>query len=364
LWHATADLVLTSCSSAVSEMLGYSPAELIGRSMFDFIASPDVPRARAVLGQAMASGRGWTNVELHWNHRDGHSVAMQGSATPVLNSAGAVIGFRGARRYVAGDAEERRRLAEITHRLNDIVATGRIPVALQPIVDLATGGLYGVEALARFADNRAPDLWFGEAHAVGRGVELELIALRCALECLPALPEPVRLSVNASPALALDGRFRELLERQPVDRITVEITEHAAVALYDELRAALLPLRSRGLAVAVDDAGAGYASFTHVLQLRPDVIKLDRSWLHDIPNDAARRTLVTAIVLLALDLGAAVTAEGVEQLDQLAAITQLGVDHAQGYYFARPSTDPETWARWHGMTWAPSRWAELPQQTR
>jgi EAL domain-containing protein (putative c-di-GMP-specific phosphodiesterase class I) len=295
---------------------------------------------------------------------DGHQITMQGSATPILDTTGAVIGFRGARRYVAGDTEERRRLVEITHRLNEVVAAGRIPIAMQPIVDLNTRRLFGLEALARFPDNRPPDVWFAEAHAVGRGVELELLALQSALDHLPELPEPIRLSVNASPAVVLDDQFRELLERQPVERITLEITEHAAVALYDELRAALLPLRERGLAVAVDDAGAGYASFTHVLQLRPDVIKLDRSWLQDIPNDAARRTLVTAIVLLALDLGAAVTAEGIERRDQLDAVGELGVDHAQGYYFARPSINRTTWARWQATTWDSSSWTDERQQVR
>jgi len=251
-------------------------------------------------------------------------------------------------------AEPRRRLASIVHRTEGVLAgPDELHIALQPIVDLESGRWVGVEALARFPDNDPPERWFAEAHEAGLGVRLERRVLEDALVTLPQLPPDVRLSVNASPALILDPAFTEIVEGVGADRdrITIEITEHAAVARYEDIRAALLPHRAQGLRLAVDDTGAGYASFAHVLLLRPDVIKLDRSLLADIGQDAARRAFVTAIVLLALELDAVVTAEGVETSAELEVLRSLGVDTVQGYLLARPSTEPGDWAAWAVRNW-------------
>lgn len=248
----------------------------------------------------------------------------------------------------------RRRLASITHRTQRaLTAPDGLHIALQPIVDLDSGRWVGVEALARFPDNETPERWFGEAHEAGMGVRLERRVLEDALVTLPQLPGDVRLSINASPALILDPAFHEIMAGCGADRerLTIEITEHAAVARYEDIHAALLPHRERGLQLAVDDTGAGYASFAHVLRLRPDVIKLDRSLLTDIAHDAARRAFVTAIVLLALELDAAVTAEGVETSAELDVLRSLGVDTVQGYLLARPSAEPSAWASWAVRNW-------------
>jgi EAL domain-containing protein (putative c-di-GMP-specific phosphodiesterase class I) len=251
-------------------------------------------------------------------------------------------------------AEPRRRLAAIVHRTERMISTpGGIHVALQPIVDLESGRWVGVEALARFPDHEPPEQWFAEAHEAGMGVVLERQVLESALLTLPDLPPDVRLSINASPALIVDPAFHEIMLAcgEDRERLTIEITEHAAVARYEDIRAALLPHRERGLRLAVDDTGAGYASFAHVLRLRPDVIKLDRSLLTDIAHDAARRAFVTAIVLLALELDAAVTAEGVETTTELDVLRSLGVDTVQGYLLARPSAEPSAWAAWASRNW-------------
>lgn len=251
-------------------------------------------------------------------------------------------------------AEPRRRLASIMHRTEQVLASPRdLQIALQPIVDLESGRWVGVEALARFPDNDPPERWFAEAHEAGMGVALEMRVVRDALLTLPQLPPGVRLAVNASPSLILDPAFHEIIDGCGADRerLTIEITEHAAVARYEDIRAALLPHRERGVRLAVDDTGAGYASFAHVLLLRPDVIKLDRSLLDDIAHDAARRAFVTAIVLLAQELDAVVTAEGVETSDELDVLRSLGVHTVQGYLLARPSSEPGVWAGWAERNW-------------
>ena len=298
---------------------------------------------------------------------DGGPVGLLAAAgllwVVVLAGVAALVGRRLReldRRLVAQGADlaqaaaPGRRLTAIVHRTERLLADPAAPqIALQPIVDLATGRWVAVEALARFPDGVRPDHWFADAHEAGVGTELEVRALERAVSLLPALPDSVELSVNASPALVLDRRFGEVIERcgEAAGRLVVEITEHESVSHYEDIRAALLPHRERGVRLAVDDTGAGYSSFAHVLRLRPDVIKMDRSLLADIDHDAARRAFVTAVVLMALELGARVTAEGVETAAELDTLATLGVDTVQGYLLARPSTEPAVWARWAERDW-------------
>lgn len=229
--------------------------------------------------------------------------------------------------------------------LDGILTTGRLRSVGQPIVDLTTGAVRGVEALARFPDGGSPERWFAEAVQAGRGVELELLAVRRALELVPHLPDGVYLSLNASPRSMADPALAELLAGGPLplSRVVLELTEHEEVVRYDALTDVLAPLRAAGMRLAVDDVGAGYASFRHVLQLRPDIIKLDRSLVRGIDVDGASRAVVTAIALVALEVGAAITAEGVETAAELDTVLTLGVDCAQGYLIGRPGSHPTTW---------------------
>jgi EAL domain-containing protein (putative c-di-GMP-specific phosphodiesterase class I) len=238
-------------------------------------------------------------------------------------------------------------------RIVDLLDRATLTIALQPIIDIQQDRWVAVEALARFPDGRGPDAWFREAAELGLGVDLELLAVNAALGRVPDLPQDIGISLNASPSLILDPRLAEAIYASGIalDRVTVEITEHAAVTEYDEITSALLPLRERGVQLAVDDTGAGFASFSHVLKLRPDIIKLDRSMVVDIADDPARRAFVTAVVLLALELDASITAEGVETYAELETLVALGADHAQGYYLARPDTLRSTWQSWGNRRW-------------
>lgn len=239
-------------------------------------------------------------------------------------------------------------------RVTDLLGGAvRVDVALQPIVEVGTGRLIGAEALSRFSDGRSPMAWFGDAHVAGLTRRLDELTFLNALSAFDDLPESAFLSVNASPELLLDSAFRERVLRsgRPLDRLLVEITEHSQVVDYDDLDAALDSLRRFGVRFAVDDTGAGYSSLNHVLRLRPDVIKLDRDLISDLGHDGARRALVTALVLLAVEVGASVTGEGVETPVQLDALHDLGVQHAQGYLLATPTTDTAAWRAWSHRTW-------------
>jgi EAL domain-containing protein (putative c-di-GMP-specific phosphodiesterase class I) len=245
------------------------------------------------------------------------------------------------------------------HRVADAIERRRVHIALQPIIDLTTGRLAGAEALARFPDGRPPDEWFGEATETGQVLDLDALTFTSALDLLNTLPEHCYLSVNASPELLMRGDLVRRLDEQhvPLDRLVIEVTEHVKISSYGDLHTRLAVLRERGVRLAIDDTGAGYASFNHVLQLKPDIIKIDRSLIVDITDDAARRSLVTALVLLALDLDASITAEGVETASELETLATLGVDCAQGYLLARPSTDRARWTAWTdpGRVWDAGR---------
>jgi EAL domain-containing protein (putative c-di-GMP-specific phosphodiesterase class I) len=162
-------------------------------------------------------------------------------------------------------------------RIDQGLAPGGFTMVFQPMADLITGDVVGVEALARFAcePHRPPDQWFAEADDIGRGAELELTAIAAALDQLDRLPLEAFLAVNASPATVITPQFDALLARHPADRVVLELTEHHPVDDYPALLDALDRFRRWGGRIAVDDTGAGYASFQHLLWLHPDIIKLD-----------------------------------------------------------------------------------------
>ncbi|MCW2498994.1 MAG: hypothetical protein JWN87_670, partial [Frankiales bacterium] len=231
--------------------------------------------------------------------------------------------------------------------LTDIVRAERVTMALQPIVDLSTGRCAGFEALARFpAPAGPPDTVFALARETGLDLDLQLMTARRALAVLPLLGPGQRLGVNVTPDIAVLLAGSAIFEDVPVEHLVLEITEHQAVESYAELREQLEPLRARGLQLAIDDAGAGYASLHHIVELRPDIIKIDGSLVNGLASDAARRSAVLSLVLLGQELGAAVVAEGIETHADLAAARSLGVGAAQGYLLARPSTDPGDHAYW------------------
>ena len=232
--------------------------------------------------------------------------------------------------------------------VKDLLVDGAIVAAMQPIVSVADGRCRGLEALARFPGaGVSPDVAFAQATRVGLDTELERAAIDAVLAQRDLVPQDIYLSFNVGPAGILSEGFAAAVRRHgPLDGLVLEITEHASVAEYEALATVLRPLRADGLRLAVDDVGAGYASLRHVLQMAPDLLKIDRSLVDGISQDLAQRSIVTSIVLLALDLGIETIAEGVETAADAAAVTDLGVDMVQGFLFAAPTTDAAEWSQW------------------
>jgi EAL domain-containing protein (putative c-di-GMP-specific phosphodiesterase class I) len=246
---------------------------------------------------------------------------------------------------VSVDLQATRDREQARGRLRKVIDDQALEIALQPIVDLRTGRMLGVEALSRFTSG-APDAVFAAAHDVGLGEALEEVATRAALRLLPLLDPGQYLAINLTPAVAIGLVEMARQADLPLDRLVLEITEHAAVENYAVLRDALAEGRSRGLRLAIDDAGAGYASLHHIVELHPDIIKIDRSLIEAMSGDAARRSVVKAFVALASDLGAQVVAEGVEDMADLRCAAELHVDAAQGYLLARPTVERCALRRW------------------
>tara|TARA_R110000765_G_scaffold43326_2_gene90837 strand:+ start:1048 stop:2337 length:1290 start_codon:yes stop_codon:yes gene_type:complete len=243
-----------------------------------------------------------------------------------------------ATRQINTELADGRQRADQRRRIEDVLARGAFSMVYQPIFDLGQMAPVGYEALSRFTDEpkRTPDIWFNEAAEAGLSETLEIAALTQALAKLPDLGADQYLSVNASPDTIVTAAFADLFDDKPLHRILLEITEHARVNDYELLLQALEPLRRRGLKLGIDDAGAGYSSLRHIVQLQPDIVKLDMSLTRDVDTDAARRALVGALMFYARETSAQVIAEGIETQSELDTLKLLGVRKGQGYFLGRP----------------------------
>jgi EAL domain-containing protein (putative c-di-GMP-specific phosphodiesterase class I)/FixJ family two-component response regulator len=242
------------------------------------------------------------------------------------------------------EADERARAAttDKTRRVQAVLDTGPPRVVFQPICDLSSGAAVGYEALARFdgEPRRPPDHWFKEAAEVGRGPALELAATGAALDQLDAVPSSAFLTLNVSPTSACTPELAALLARYPGRRLVLEVTEHVRVDDYGLLLDALVRLRRTGVRLAVDDAGAGFASLHHILQLCPDIIKLDIALTRSIDQDPVKRALASCLVSFSRDIGGLLIAEGIETSGEQATLTELGVPWGQGFHLGYPDDLP------------------------
>ena len=225
-------------------------------------------------------------------------------------------------------------------RVESVLAGTGPTIVLQPIVSLASGQVVSVEALSRFSSSvhQAPDVWFAEAALLGLGLPFELRAIENALALLGGIPYPVRMAVNASPETFCSAGLVDLLLTSDPRRIVVELTEHVDTADFPALHRACKRLRAIGAEVAIDDTGTGYASLSLVLEVAPEIIKLDRELCANIDVDPVRRALASALITFGAEIGANVVAEGIETVAELDALRHLGIRFGQGYYLARPGT--------------------------
>jgi diguanylate cyclase (GGDEF)-like protein len=225
------------------------------------------------------------------------------------------------------------RRRQVLTRLEDLYREGGPRPVYQPVVDLLTLRPVGAEALSRFPAGD-PATWFVQAAALGVGVELEVAAIEAALAQEPT--STGFLALNVSPELAASPALVRVLKGHRLDRVVVEITEHEQVQDYPALLRHLEPLRGEGVRVAVDDAGAGFASMRHVLALGPEFIKLDMSLIRGIHLDRTRQALTASLATFAQRTGATLIAEGIETAAELDCLRSLGVPLGQGFHLGYP----------------------------
>ncbi|GAA2701411.1 hypothetical protein Apa02nite_053640 [Actinoplanes palleronii] len=227
--------------------------------------------------------------------------------------------------------------------LHGVLRSRAIQPTFQPVLRLADETVVAYEALARFHkdDFSSPDHAFTAAAEAGLGIELEFLAMQRALASLDGVPAGTYLSTNLSVEALLDAQVQQTLLANAHRMIAVELTEHTQVHDYPQLVAVTERLREAGILIAVDDAGAGFASLSHILQLRPDIIKLDITLTSGIDRDPVRMALARCLVGFASDIGAMLIAEGIETAAEHDKLLELGLQLGQGYLLGRPAPLPK-----------------------
>jgi EAL domain-containing protein (putative c-di-GMP-specific phosphodiesterase class I) len=234
---------------------------------------------------------------------------------------------------LAPQAVQNGRREKLRAEIADIIDRRAFHTVFESVVDLGTGAPIGYEALTRFDDHVAPDRRFSDAAIVGLGSELEAACASAALVASSLLPDGAWVSVNFSPSALVEGTACEVLKGM-TRPVVIEITEHNEIENYAAVRRAIELCGD--VRVAVDDAGAGFASLRHILELRPDIIKLDIALVRGIDTDPARQALAAGLRHFAALTGTMLIAEGVETDAEAMTIRQLGVDLAQGFLFDQP----------------------------
>jgi PAS domain S-box-containing protein len=326
-------------SPSAIDLLGYRPEDLVGKWAYEIAHPEDV--TRLILAQRYAREASPFVISYRARRGDGLHAWVESSIELRELGAGKEVEFVCRTRPIADPGAiadlhraHRERLAEVER----VLLGEELDVAFQPIVELATGRVLSYEALARFPGDpaRTPDIWFADAWALGLGIPLELLAIRKAVGAIAEVPGDLHINLNASPPTLAARGFMRALGPNP-ERVTVELTEHLAIADYEAFRSAAAPLRRAGGRLAIDDFGAGFASLKHILQIEPERIKLDISLTEQIPESSVAHALATALLNFANEIGVEVVAEGIETDEELDALTEIGVRVGQGFHFGLPA---------------------------
>jgi EAL domain-containing protein (putative c-di-GMP-specific phosphodiesterase class I) len=211
---------------------------------------------------------------------------------------------------------------------------------VQPMVDIRSDQLsiLGYEALCRVeGEHWNPESLFQQALSVGLSVELNQHMIQKAFKLMDQLVDGQYLALNVTPDFILSDAFIPTFDGVDLSKVVLEITEHAAIANYVDITDQLAALKARGVRIAIDDAGAGYSSFRHILAMHPDIIKIDRSLIENLHKEHEKQELVQALVKFAQKSDYTLVAEGVELTQEQEVLCRLGIKAAQGFLFARPA---------------------------
>jgi len=236
-------------------------------------------------------------------------------------------------------------------QLDDIIDQGKLLPLFQPIVSLNKQDIYGYEGLIRGPSDsplHAPINLFAAAERFERINELDHLCRRILIKQFAQLKLPGRLFLNINPSVLMSPNFKGGLTTQFLNifgldpnRIVIEITETQPIDEYHLIRKAIEHYRKEGFVIAIDDLGAGYSGLKLWSEMKPDFVKIDRHFISGVDKDKVKRQFMNSIMEISRTLGCHVIAEGVETKEEYRVIRKLDVGFSQGYYFARPDSDPK-----------------------
>jgi PAS domain S-box-containing protein len=353
-------------AAAVEAFLGPVDVQVIARSApagYPELEDLHLPPERAALVRERAAAGPWAEYEdsdpaaywigqspsglratahgpiVHGDHVAGVLVIGTFEArfarTLVEKMPGIMLFSAASSALLAERLHSRHRSAELHVALSALLEARAFHPVFQPIVDLATTEVVGYESLTRFDSGQRPDLCFADAWSVGLGRELELATLEAAVAASKGLPAGTWLDVNISPSLLGDAERLKAVLRSAERPVVIEITEHEIIADYDAIRAAIRAL-GKDIRVAVDDAGAGVANFGHIIDMRPDFVKLDIGLVRRVNGHLGRQAMVVGMRHFSRTAGCRLVAEGIETPEEANTLKGLGVEFGQGYLFAHP----------------------------
>ncbi len=283
---------------------------------------------------------------VHGDHVDGLlsiGTRQDAFAQALVEKMPGLVSFSTASSALLAERlHERRREVELRAAIAAVLAAAAFHPVFQPIVDLQSGNVVGYEALTRFDSGQRPDLCFGDAWSVGLGAELEIATLKASIAAAKRLPPGRWLDLNFSPRLLADPDHLGAL-LSPAERpMVIEITEHDLIENYATVRDAVHAL-GQGVRLAVDDAGVGIANFGHIIELHPDLVKLDMSLVRGVNASLGHQAMVVGMHHFSRTAGCRLIAEGIETEEEARTLADLGVEFGQGYWYGHPEP-VEAWA--------------------
>jgi diguanylate cyclase (GGDEF)-like protein len=362
--HLTGDAVLVEIGKRLAKAI--RPGELVARTGGDeFVAVISYPghaanedNPPAIVARRLSDAVCQAIVIDGVTHQVGATVGIAtfptdaATSEDLLRRADVALyrakedGRGGIRAFdIAMDADLNER-AQLETDLKRAVRNGEIVPYFQPLVDLQTGAVIGFEALARWKHPArgmlAPSLFIHLAEQTGLIGDLTLTILRQACEQAKLWPDDLCVAVNVSPTQLSDPWLPERILKVvketglPPQRLEIEITENALVTDLAVAKRTIVSLKNQGVRVALDDFGTGYSSLCHLSELPFDKIKIDQSFIQTLHDRKQSATIVTAIVGLGRSLGLPTIAEGVERVEDVAALKAMGCEMGQGFHYAKP----------------------------
>jgi PAS domain S-box-containing protein len=347
----TPDGIVTSWNPGAERAYGLSSTEACGKPLGDLIVPPHIAGdERGIINQVLAG----ESVELHETERlrtDGRVLHVAVSAAPIKDSDGGIAGVSLIERDIT---ERKRRELEMLHDVEEYNWLQRIRKALdedlfhlyaQPIIDLRTGEVSREEILIRMGGDRGdadiilPGEFLPTAEKFDLVGDIDRWVMR---NVMPLLSAGRNLSVNVSGRSigdpAITKSVESLLKAHGADpaRLTIEITETAAVRDLHAARVFADRLERLGCGLALDDFGTGYGSFTYLKHIPVQYMKIDLQFIRDLVHTRSDQRVVRSMIGVAKSFGVKTIAEGIENPDTLELLKVFGIDYGQGFHIGRP----------------------------